>query len=198
MARVRQSATAASQLGAGRGVGAALQVVERRLVGGDQAGLGPGLDRHVAHRHAALHRDLRANTSPRYSTMWPMPPPVPMTPMMCEDHVLGGDAPSPSSPSTVIAIVSRLGLGQGLGGEHVLDLAGADAEGDRPEGAVGGGVGVAAHDGHARLGQALLGADDVHDAVVLDEPIGWLTMPNSLGVVRRVSICLALIGSAIG
>ena len=34
-----------------------------------------------------------------------------------------------------------------------------------PEGTVGGGVGVAADDGHARLGAALLGADHVDDAV---------------------------------
>ena len=34
------------------------------------------------------------------------------------------------------------------------------------EGAVGGGVGVAADDGHAGLGEAELGADDVDDALV--------------------------------
>ena len=57
-------------------------------------------------------------------------------------------------------------LGQRLRGEHVLDLARADAEGQRAERAVGRGVAVAAHDRHARLGEALLGADDVHDALV--------------------------------
>ena len=58
-------------------------------------------------------------------------------------------------------------LGQGLGGQHVLDLGGPDAEGERPEGPMGGGVAVAAYDRHARLGEALLGADDVHDPLVL-------------------------------
>jgi hypothetical protein len=48
----------------------------------------------------------------------------------------------------------------------VLDLAGADAEGQRAERAVGGGVRVAADDRQARLGQAELRADDVHDALV--------------------------------
>src|SRR5690606_36177583 len=52
-----------------------------------------------------------------------------------------------------------------LGGQHVLDLAGADAERDAAERAVGGGVGVAADDGHARLGQAELRADDVDHAL---------------------------------
>ena len=60
----------------------------------------------------------------------------------------------------------RPGLRQRLGGEHVLDLAGADAERDRAERAVRRRVGVAAHDRHARLGEAELRADDVHDALV--------------------------------
>ena len=59
----------------------------------------------------------------------------------------------------------RAGLGERLGGEHVLDLAGADAERERTEGAVGGGVAVAAHDRHPGLGAALLGPDHVHDAL---------------------------------
>ncbi len=59
----------------------------------------------------------------------------------------------------------RLDLRQRLRGEHVLDLAGADAEGDRAEGAVRRGVRVAADDRHARLGEAELRADHVHDAL---------------------------------
>ena len=55
--------------------------------------------------------------------------------------------------------------GHGLRGEDVTDLGGTDAEGDRSEGAVGGGVGVAAGDGGAGLGDALLGADNVDDAL---------------------------------
>ena len=47
----------------------------------------------------------------------------------------------------------------------MLDLGGADADGQRPEGAVGSGVAVTADDGHAGLGEALLGADDVDDAL---------------------------------
>ena len=89
---------------------------------------------------------------------------MPMRPMIGQDDVLGGDA---GGQVAVDGDGHRAGpvLGQGLGGEHVLDLAGADAEGQRAERAVGGGVAVAADDGHARLGQALLGADDVDDAL---------------------------------
>ena len=101
---------------------------------------------------------------PRYSMTWPMPPPVPMRPMMARITSL---AVTPAGSVAVDGDGHPAGprLGQRLGGEDVLHLAGADAEGQRAEGAVGGGVGVAAHDGHARLGEALLGPDHVHDAL---------------------------------
>jgi hypothetical protein len=60
----------------------------------------------------------------------------------------------------------RLVLRQRLGGQHVLDLAGTDAERQRAERAVGGGVAVAADDRQAGLGETELRADDVHDALV--------------------------------
>jgi hypothetical protein len=49
----------------------------------------------------------------------------------------------------------------------VLHLAGADPERQRAEGAVGGGVGIAAHDRHSRLGDPQLRPDYVHDPLVL-------------------------------
>ncbi len=48
----------------------------------------------------------------------------------------------------------------------MLDLGGANAEGESTECAVGGGVGVAADDRHAWLGDAQLRADDVDDALI--------------------------------
>ena len=60
----------------------------------------------------------------------------------------------------------RAGAGAGIWrGEDHLDLARADAEGKRAERAVGRRVRVAAHDRHARLGQAQLRTDDVDDAL---------------------------------
>ena len=47
----------------------------------------------------------------------------------------------------------------------MLDLGSADAEGQRAERAMRGGMRIAAHHGHAGQGQALLGADDVDDAL---------------------------------
>ena len=116
-------------------------------------------------RSSGLPSTATRMAEPRYSMTWPMPPPVPMRPMMARMTSLAV-TPAGRSPSTVTAIVPRPLLRERLGGEDVLDLAGADAEGQGAEGAVGGGVAVAAHDRHARLGQALLGADDVHDALV--------------------------------
>ena len=48
----------------------------------------------------------------------------------------------------------------------MLDLGGADAEGQRAHGAVRRGVAVAADDGHARLAETLFRPDDVDNALV--------------------------------
>src|SRR6202035_3259659 len=81
-----------------------------------------------------------------------------------EDQVLGGHA---IGQRALDVDRHRLGLDlrQRLRREDVLDLARADAEGDRAERAVRRGVRVAADDRHARLGEAELRADHVHDAL---------------------------------
>ena len=106
--------------------------------------------------------------SPAYSMTWPVPPAVPISPMMARMMSLAV-TPGGSAPSTRDAHVLGLVLDQRLGGEHVLDLGGADAVGERAEGAVGRGVAVAADDGRARQGEALLRPDDVDDALALVE-----------------------------
>ena len=81
-----------------------------------------------------------------------------------EDDVLGGDAVFQRAVDAHPHVLGLL-LDQRLGGEHVLDLARADAVGERAEGAVGRGVGIAADDGGARQREALLGPDHMHDAL---------------------------------
>ena len=81
-----------------------------------------------------------------------------------EDDVLGRDAVGELAVDRH-AHPLRPRLRQRLGGQNVLDLAGADAEGERAERAVRRGVAVAAHDRHARQRAALLGSDDVDDAL---------------------------------
>ena len=102
---------------------------------------------------------------PRYSMTEPTPPLVPMRPMIPRMTSLA------VTPGGEVAVDgdghgARRALGQRLGGQHVLHLAGADAEGQRPERAVGRGVAVAADDRQAGLGEAELGADHVDDALV--------------------------------
>ena len=81
-----------------------------------------------------------------------------------QDDVLGRDAGGQFAVD-LDGHPLRPRLGERLGGQHVLDLARADAERQRPERAVGGGVAVAAHDRHPRQRASLLGTDDVDDAL---------------------------------
>ena len=143
--------------------GASLQVGERHVVGRDHSRPRAGLDRHVADRHAALDRerlDRRAGVLDRMADrargadLADRP----------EDQVLRGDAESG------LALVgdahrARPNLQQALGGEDVLDLGGPDAHRQRAERAVGGRVRVAAGDRDARLREAQLRPDHVHDAL---------------------------------
>ena len=105
--------------------------------------------------------------SPVYSKTWPVPPPTPILRDEVEDDVLGGHTRRQRALDADLVGLEWT-LQQRLRGEHHLDLAGADAEGQRAERAVRGRVRVAADDGHARLGQAQLRADDVDDAL----PVG--------------------------
>jgi hypothetical protein len=142
----------------------ALEEVEGGLVGGDQPGLRAGLDRHVADGHPGLHRQLLDGAAPVLDD-------VPLAAAGAdlgddgEDDVLGAHAGRQFAVHGDRHLLGPV-LRQGLGRQDVLDLAGADAEGERPERPVGGGVAVAADDRHARLGQPQLRADDVHDALV--------------------------------
>ncbi len=82
-----------------------------------------------------------------------------------ENDVFGGDAVGALSvDNDVHGLGTR--LNKTLRGQDVFDFAGADAEGQGTERAVRRGVAVAADDGLARLGNAQLRADDVHDALV--------------------------------
>ena len=86
--------------------------------------------------------------------------------MIVSDHVLGIDAGGQPAGDADATHLQRL-QGQALRREHVAHLRGADAECDRAERAVRGGVAVAAGDRHARLRQPELGTDHVHDALAV-------------------------------
>ncbi|KAI3480557.1 hypothetical protein L1887_57276 [Cichorium endivia] len=144
---------------------AAVDVLVGDLVRGDEAGAGTGLDGHVADGHARLHGegadggagvlDDVAGTAGGADDADDV-----------EDDVFGGDAFGKLAVDLDEHVLGAL-LENGLGGEHVLYLGGADTKGERAKGTVGGGVRVTAHDGGAGKREALLGADDVDDALAV-------------------------------
>ena len=115
-------------VGAGLGrARAALDVFEGLVVRRDQAGAGAALDRHVADGHAPFHGERFDRLAGIFDDV------------ACaaggadladdgEDDVLGGDAVFQRAVDAH-AHVPGLLLDQRLGGEHMLDLARADAVG---------------------------------------------------------------------
>ncbi len=102
--------------------------------------------------------------SPAYSMTWPVPPAVPISPMMARMMSLAV-TPSPQRAVDEHAHVLRFRLDQRLRREHMLDFRRADAMRQRAESAMRRGMAVAADDGRARQGEALLGTDDMDDAL---------------------------------
>ena len=102
--------------------------------------------------------------SPSYSMTYPAPPAVPTRPITLRITSFAA-TPAGGSPPHGDPHVLRAPLEQRLRRQDVLYLAGADAEGERPERPVRRGVAVAANDGGAGKGEPLFGADDVDDAL---------------------------------
>ena len=137
----------------------------RRLVGIDVADAGAAFNRHVADGHPLVERhpiDRRAAVLVRKAD-------AALDAEAADDrenHVLGIDAALERAAHVDAPHLQRIER-QALRRQHVAHLRGADAEGNGPEGSVCGGVAVAARDGHSRLSQTELGADHVHDALVV-------------------------------
>ena len=139
----------------------AAQVVDGDLVRIDVADPRTALDRHVADRHALVHRHaldgvagiLVGETHAAVHAE---------APDDFEDHVLGEHARHQVPGHADAAHLHRIHR-QTLRREHVADLRGADAQRHGAECAVRRGVTVAARDGHPRLRQPQLRPDDVDD-----------------------------------
>ena len=154
-------------LGSRGGVGASAEVLKGGLVRIHVAYAGTALDRHVADGHALF---LTKSVEGRAAVFVGVADATvhPELADDVQDDVLGVDA-GRKLPVDIDAADLGLADRHGLGGQHVADLACADAEGDGTESSVGRGVGVTAGNGGAGLGDALLGADDVDDALLA----GW-------------------------
>ena len=145
------------------GIGPALQVGKGDGVGVDVAAAGTALDCHVAEGHALLHRQSIDGWTGKFvgvaHTTFDTQHPDDV-----QNQVFGIDAGlqltlNPNPPHLELA------HRQALAGQHIAHLAGANAKGNRPKRPVGGGVRVAAGDGHTRLGEAQFGGNHMHDSL---------------------------------
>ena len=118
------------------------QIRERGLVRGDHPGTGAPLDRHVADRHPALHRELLDRLARVLDRVADAAVHADLADR-AEDHVLRGQAGRQLADELDFHRL-RAALRQRLRGKHVLDLGGADPERERAERAVRG------RDVHAR------------------------------------------------
>ena len=129
---------------AARHEGAALEISKRGLVGTDHAGARAAFDGHIADGHAAIHGE-RANGFAGVFDHVAVAAGNPDFPDDGQNDVLGGHARRAAALDAHQHRL-RLELRKALRGEHVLDLARADAKGEGAEGSVCGGVAVAAND----------------------------------------------------
>ena len=165
--------------------GTVLEIRVDLLVGRDEARLGAAFDRHVAHGHAPFHRQRADRVAGIFERIAGAAGSADLADDG-EDDVLGGDAGRQRAVDHG-AHVLRFGLDQRLGRQHMLDLGSADAVGERAESAVRGGVAVAADERGARQREALLGPDDVDDALALVELVEIFDAEvlGVLGQIRR-------------
>jgi len=116
------------------------RVPKRRVVRRESGGARSSLDGHVADGHP-LSMESARTVLPVYSLTCPVPPAI-----RCGRSPPGsGPSPNPRPQLASMRTCSVRGrAAAGTGCEHVRHLAGADAEGERAERAVGAGVAVAA------------------------------------------------------
>ena len=179
-ARLRQFAgvqvsRAGSDIGVGGGV--------RR----DQRGTRAGLDGHVAQGHAGFGRQAFDGAAAEFHGMAARA--LRADAVDHVDHQVLGRHARGQAAVDADAHVARDPVDQRLRRQDVLDFRGADAETQRPQRAVGGGVAVAAQHHHARQDHAVLGRDHVFDAL---QRIGGVEQRDVL----LVAIALEIAGLA--
>ena len=149
--------------GAAGCIGTALHVLQGGVVHRHHAHAGTRLDGHVAHGHASLHAHVAHHLAAEFDGVAAAARGADLA-----DHrqhrVLGGHTrlqPAVYAHQHVFHFL----LDQALGGQHVLHFRGADTVGQGAQGAVGGGVGIAADDGHPGQGRALLRPHHMHNTL---------------------------------
>ena len=143
---------------------AALKIIEGGLVGVHITATRAALDGHVAHGHALFHCHAVDNLAAEFVRKAHTAIHAEAVDVS-ERDVLRVNA-GLELTGEINAAHLELGHRERLRGQHIGHLAGADAKGERAKGAVRGGVRIAAGNGHARLREPALGADDVHHALL--------------------------------
>ena len=151
------------EIGSLRGSVAAFHVVERRLVGGDDAAARAAFDAHIADGHPLFHRQVADRFAGELDKMSRSARRRYLRDDV-QDDVFGRH---PFAALAVHGDTHRFGLRlqDALRSEYHFDFRRADSECDGAESPVRRGVAVAAYDRHAGLSDPLFGPDDMHDAV---------------------------------
>ena len=126
-----------------------------------------GLNGEIAQSHTPFHRQIAYRTTGELNRMAGAASGADLADDRKRD-VLGCNAHTQLAIDHNIHILVFLHH-HALRGEHMLDLAGADAERQCPECAVRAGVRIAAHHRHAGQGRTILRPDHMHDALTFVE-----------------------------
>ena len=160
-------------------MGATFQILKGDLIGIDVTASGSPLDRHVAEGHPLFHRQRLDGRAGELVGVANAALHTKVANHM-QDQILRRHALCKKAIHLNPAHL-ELVHGQALAGQHIAHLTRADPKGDRPESAMGGGMGITASHRHARLGQAQLRGNHVNDA-----------LPAAADVVQRDAVLLAV------
>ena len=146
-----------------RGVRTALEVFKSLFVGVAVTDAGATFDSHVADGHTAFHAHVFDDGACKFVSVANTTVHAELSDVSKGD-VLGGHTRLELAGEVDTASLERA-HGERLGGENVGHLAGTDTEGDSAEGTVCCRMGVAASNGHTRLGHTFFRAHDVDNAL---------------------------------
>ena len=146
-----------------RGQQAAFDVLDGFIVHRHHASARSAFNGHVAHRHTAFHAERANGRATKFNRV--------ASAARCADladdgqhDVLGSATFGQRAFDLDQQIFGFFGQ-QGLRGHDMLDLAGADAVGQRAKCAMGGRVRVATYHRHAGQGGPIFGANHMHNAL---------------------------------
>src|SRR5882762_9702432 len=143
----------------------AFEISEGGFIRRDHAGARAAFDGHVADGHASVHGKGANGFAAVFGNVTIAAGDAGFSDNG-ENEVLGGDAPGALAVDENVESL-RARLNETLRREDMFDFAGADAESQGAQRAMRGGVAIAADKGLAGLRDAELGADDVHNALIL-------------------------------